>query len=164
MSVEYRPRFVCCRADREKGVSECTQHPPHDSHSVRCRHRRPPAARRTTPPPFSPADHTTEPLAPPKTSAEEVYDIPKDSVHRCSSLFMDYYLWTILPGLFLVAVSPSQGQLQVGCWPHTSFGSNRKKEEVSISLFVDFTNKFKASIFPTLRPPEGYLRVNFYLT
>ena len=30
--------------------------PTHDSHSVRCRYRRPPAARQTTPPPFSPAN------------------------------------------------------------------------------------------------------------
>ena len=115
--------------------------------------------------PLFPADHTTELLAPqknppPKISAEEVYDIPKDSVPRCSSLFIDYS--ANLPGLFLVAVSPSQGQLQVGCWPHTSSGSMRKKEEVSKSLFVDFTNKFKASNFPTRRPPEGSLRVDLH--
>ena len=45
MSVEYRPRFVCCRADREKGVRECTQRP-HPRLSP-CEASTPPAARGT---------------------------------------------------------------------------------------------------------------------
>jgi hypothetical protein len=94
-------------------------------------------------------------ISPPKISAEKVFDIPKDSVPHCSSLLMDYS--ANLPRMFLVAAAPSQGQLRVGCWPHTSFGSKRKKEEVSKSLFVDFTNKFKASNFHARRPPEGSL-------
>jgi hypothetical protein len=48
---------------------------------------------------------------------------------------------------FFVADAPSQIQRQVSCWPHTSFGSKGKKEEVSESLFVDLTNKFKALNF-----------------
>ena len=65
MSAEYRPRFVCCRADREKGGRECTWSPPYDSHAMGCRF--PPAAGgpENNTPPFFPADHTTEPLAPP---------------------------------------------------------------------------------------------------
>jgi hypothetical protein len=64
-------------------------------------------------------------------------------------------------GMFFEADAPSQRYLQVGCWPHTSFGrSKRKKEEVSKSLFVDFTDKFKASNFPARCPPEGSLRVD----
>ena len=71
---------------------------------------------------------------------------------------------TNLPGIFLVAVSPTQGYLQVCSWPRTYFGSKEKNEEVNKLLFVDSTNKFKASIFPTLSLPEGYLRFIFFLT
>jgi len=65
-------------------------------------------------------------------------------------------------GNFFRDDAPSKRFLQVGCWPHTSFGSKGKKEEVSESLFVDFTNKFKAFNFPARRPPEGLLRVDLH--
>ena len=54
-------------------------------------------------------------------SAEEVYGNFEDSVELSSSLLMKAS--TNLPGIFLVAVSPSEEYLQVCSWPRTSFGS-----------------------------------------
>ncbi len=86
MSAEYRPRFVCCRADREKGGRECTWSPPYDSHAMRCRF--PPTAggpAKTTPPFFR---RTTRPSRwrrrSPKISAE-VYCTYKNSVDLSAS-------------------------------------------------------------------------------
>jgi hypothetical protein len=50
-------------------------------------------------------------------------------------------------GRFFVAGAPTKRYLQVGCWPHISFGSEEKKEKVNKSLFVNPTNKFKALNF-----------------
>ena len=92
MSVEYRPRFVCCRADREKGVRECSHHPTHDSHPVRCRLRRPPAARRTTPPFFPPANRAVGAAEnfTAENFGEKSFDNPK-----IRFLAVRHYLWNI---------------------------------------------------------------------
>ena len=160
MSVEYRPRSVCCRADREKGVRECTQRSQPTTLTLggvgtagRPRH----------------SEQHLHPFFPGQPSGwrrrkfrRKKFSTFQKILHlaRCLSLLMDYS--ANLTGMFLVAAAPSQRQLQVGCWPQTSFGSKRKKEEVSKSLFVNFTNKFKASNFPTLRPPESFLRIDLH--
>lgn len=104
MSVEYRPRFVCCRADREKGVRECTQRP-HPRLSP-CEASTPPAARGTaynTPagrprhseqhPPFS---RPNEPLAPPKISPPKISAEKVSEFTEILFLLVRHYLWNIL--------------------------------------------------------------------
>jgi len=105
MSVEYRPRFVCCRADREKGVRECTQRP-HPRLSP-CETSTPPAARGTaynTPagrprhseqhPPFFP--RPSEPLAPPKISPPKISAEKVSEFTEILFLLVRHYLWNIL--------------------------------------------------------------------
>ena len=130
MSAEYRPRFVCCRADREKGGRECTWSPPYDSHAMRCRF--PPTAggpAKTTPPFFR---RTTRPSRwrrrSPKISAVEVYCTYKNSVDLSASSMTNSS--RNFPGLFLVCVSHPQIYLQDCSWPRTSFGSKEKKKKV----------------------------------
>ncbi len=149
MSVEYRPRFVCCRADREKGVRECTQRP-HPRLSP-CEASTPPAARGTAyntpagrprhseqhPPLFS---RPNEPLAPPKISPPKISAEKVSDFTEILFLLVRHYLWNILRTILESSsglTHPSKGYLQVGCWPHTSFGSKGKKEEVSESLFCE---------------------------
>ena len=155
---------MCAAAQTErKAYVSVLNTPTHDSASL-CEVSTPPAARGTAnnTPFFSPA--TLAVGAAENFTAENFggksFQHSKDSVPCRSSLLMEYS--ANRSRMFFVADAPSQRQRQVSCWPHTSFGSKRKKEEVSKSLFVDFTNKFKASNFHTRRPPEGSLRVDLH--
>ena len=133
MSVEYRPRFVCCRADREKGVRECTQRP-HPRLSP-CEASTPPAARGTaynTPAGRPQHSEQQPPFFPGQTSRwrrrkfhrrkfrRKKFRHYKNSVPCRSPLFFE--ISANFSRMFLEVDAPSKRYLQVGCWPHTSFG------------------------------------------